>query len=103
MPLGPAVALVAPWYNLVLVCVVISLFIKLFSYSKSRFAYIKPWNLLFAGILIFVVETLMTILRSLGYITFHPAIFPLFEMAMITLFIYMLLLQMQYVKTGKKD
>jgi len=103
MAIGQAVGLVAPYYNLVLALVVVILFIKLFSYDSSRFAYLKPWKILFAGFIIFIVETIMTILRGLGYISFHPAIFGLFEMTIITLFIYMILLQKQYVQTGKKD
>lgn len=103
MALGDAIALVAPLYNLILAIIVVVMFIRLFSYGESKFAYIKPWRLVFYGLLIFIVEELMTVLRSLGLITFHPAIFPLFEMVIVTLFIYMILLQKQYVKTGRKD
>jgi hypothetical protein len=103
MTLGEAAALVAPYYNLVFSLIVLMLFLKLFSYSSYRFAYHKPWKILFLGFLLFIVETIMTILRGLGLIVFHPAIFPVFEMIIITLFIYMLLLQKQYLKTGEKD
>lgn len=103
MAIGEAVAIVAPYYNLVLIVITLILFRRLFSFSSKRFAYIKPWKLLFTAMMILVVETLMTILRAMGLIKFSPAIFPAFEMAMITLFIYMLLLQKQFAKTGKKD
>ena len=103
MATGQAVGLVAPYYNLALAVIVIVLLFKLFSYSSSRFSYSKPWKVFLYGFSIFIIETIMTILRGLGYITFHPAIFPLFEMTIITLFIYMILLQKQYVQTGKKD
>ena len=103
MALGESVGIVAPYYNLVLAVIVVIMLLKLFSYSSSRFAYIKPWKILFIGFSLFIVETIMTILRGLGYIMFHPAVFGIFEMVIITLFIYMLLLQKQYVKTGKKD
>jgi len=102
MTLGEAIAQVAPLYNLALIIIAVILFLVMFSYGQ-RFAYIKPWKILFVGIIILIAETLMTILRSLGLIKFHPAIFPFFELIIITAFIYMLLLQKQYVKTGKKE
>jgi len=103
MTLGEAIGIVAPYYNFALAIIAVLLFLRLFSYELKRFAYIKPWKILFIGFLLFIVETIMTILRGLGLIKFHGAIFPLFEMVVITLFIYMLLLQRQYIKTGKKD
>ena len=102
MTLGTAIAQVAPLYNLALVIVVIILFIKIFSYGE-RFAYLKPWKLLFIGIIVLVVETLMTVLRGAGVIQFHPAIFAAFEFVIVGIFIYVLLLQKQFVKTGKKE
>ena len=103
MILGESIAMVAPLYNLALAIIVLMMFIKLFRYEERKFAYLKPWKILFAGFILFIVETVMTILRGQGVISFHPAVFPLFEMIVITLFIYMLLLQKQYVKTGKKE
>jgi len=103
MTLGEAVAQVAPLYNLVLVIIAIILFIILFKQDSSKFAYYRPWKILFFGIIIFVVETIMTILRGNGIIAFHPAIFAGFEFVIISLFIFMLLLQKQFVKTGKKE
>ncbi len=101
--LGTAVGMVAPYYNLVFAIISLILFLKLFSFGERRFAYIKPWRIAFFGFILFIIETIMTILRGLGYIQFHPAVFPLFEMVIITSFIYMLLLQKQFVKTGKKE
>ncbi|MEK6887036.1 MAG: hypothetical protein AABW88_04335 [Nanoarchaeota archaeon] len=103
MSLGESVAAVAPFYNLAFAIICVILFIKLFSYSKAKFAYIKPWKILFFGFILFIVETIMTILRGLGMLKFHPAIFPVFEMLILTSFIYMLLLQKQFAQTGKKD
>ncbi|HIH39731.1 TPA: hypothetical protein HA219_03360 [Candidatus Woesearchaeota archaeon] len=103
MTLGQSVAMVAPYYNLVFAVICVVLFIKLFSYSSKRFAYVKPWKILFFGFILFIIETVMTILRGLGIIKFHPAIFPAFEMVIVTSFIYMLLLQKQFAKTGKMD
>jgi len=101
--LGVAVGIVAPYYNLVFALIAFILFLKLFSYESSKFAFIKPWKILFIGFILFIIETVMTILRGLDIIAFHPAIFAFFEMAIITLFIYMLLLQRQFIKTGVKE
>ena len=98
---GKALGFVAPWYNLAFVIVVIALFIWLFS-LKNRKVYEKPWVFVFVGVLIFVVEETMTVLRSLGLVSFPGFIFPIFEMGMLGLFIYAMLLQKQYVKTGKR-
>ena len=103
MTLGESVAMVAPLYNLALAVIALIMFFRLFRYEERKFAYLKPWKILLIGFILFIVETVMTILRGQGVISFHPAIFPLFEMVVITLFIYMLLLQKQYVKTGKKE
>jgi ABC-type transport system involved in cytochrome c biogenesis permease subunit len=103
MALGQAIAQTAPLYNLALAIVAVILFLKLFSYEERRFAFIKPWKILFTGFILFIVETVMTILRNLGAIKFHPVVFVLFEMIIIALFIYTLLLQKQFVKTGKRE
>ena len=98
---GKALGIVAPWYNLALVLVAIALFIWLFQLRNKR-VYEKPWILVFIAVLIFVAEESMTVLRNLGLISFPGFIFPIFEMAMLGLFIYAMLLQKQYVKTGKR-
>ncbi len=103
MTLGQAFGQVAPYYNLIFALIIVLLFLKLFSYSSLRFAYIKPWRILFIGFILVIIETIMTILRGLGILSFSSAVFAVFEMITITMFIYMLLLQKQYVKTGKKD
>ncbi len=99
--LGKAVGFTAPFYNLVLVIVTIILFIAVFQ-IRNRRLYTKPWKIIFIGVLIATLETIMTILRNLGYISFPPAIFPVFEMVILGLFIYALLSQREYVKTGKR-
>ena len=90
--LQTCVGLVAPYYNLLLVIILIPLFIALLNIKHKKLI-LKPWKLLFIGILIYVLEELLTVLNSLN-ITSTPRIWTsLFEMAIITLFIYMLLLQ----------
>lgn len=103
MNLGIAAGIVAPYYNLIFAVIAFILFLHLFSYESKKFAYIKPWKILFIGFILFIIETAMTILRGQGIIKFNPAIFPGFEMVIITMFIYMLLLQKQYIKTGKRE
>ena len=99
--LAQSLGQVAPYYNLVLVIIVITLFYKLFSLKKKGL-YVLPWKLLFYGILIFVAETVLTILEGIGIIDVHFVVAPLMEMVIISLFIYMLLLQKEFVKFGKK-
>ncbi|MBN2420989.1 hypothetical protein JXB27_01785 [Candidatus Woesearchaeota archaeon] len=103
MTLAESVAMVAPYYNAVLIIILFVMFFKLFSHDSRKFAYIKPWKLLFVALVIFLAETVMTALKMLGLIDYPWIIFGFFEMAIITLFIYMLLLQKQFIKTGKKD
>lgn len=98
MTFTECLGLVAPYYNLVLVAIVIALFIKLFMQHKKGI-YIIPWYFLFLAIIIYVIEETMTVMASAGFIEIPNLLFPIFEMLMIGLFIYMLLLQKQYVKT----
>lgn len=91
---------VAPLYSLALVVVVAILFLKLFSMPRKK-VFIKPWRLLFFAIIIYVIEEITYILES-SLIIYPPQIvYPIYEMAIITLFIYMLLLQKEHVKNEK--
>lgn len=99
--LASCFGIVAPYYNLILVVIVIIQFMKLFS-LKSKKAYLKPWKIFFAAILIYVVEEIFVILESLNIVNISNLIFPFLEMIIITLFIYMLLLQRNYVETTGK-
>lgn len=102
MALGESFGVVAPYYNLVFVVVVIILFIYLLR-IKNKKIYTKPWILLFIAIGVFIVEEVMTVLRSAGLISFPAFVFGIFEIIIISLFIYMLLVQEQFIKTGKKE
>lgn len=89
-----ALTIAAPFYNMILAIIVILLFLK-FLKTKTQL-YKKPWRLLFIAILVFVVETIVVILElATGEAHFIVGIF---EMAIIFLFIYMVLLQKDYVK-----
>ena len=103
--LAECIGKVAPYYNLVLVALVIIMFITLFK-KKHEHYYHLPWKLLFIGVLIFVAETALTIMEGLGVIDEPSLVAPFMEMVIITLFIYMLLMQREYVKSipaGKKS
>ena len=98
MTFTECLGLVAPYYNLALVAIVIALFIKLFMQRKKGI-YILPWYFLFIALMIYVFEESMTVMASAGMLEIPSLLFPIFEMLMISLFIYMLLLQKEYVKT----
>ncbi len=95
--LAYCVGSVAPYYNLVLVIIVLLLFLKLFK-TPNKKIYITPWKFLFAALLVFVVEEIITILNMANIITASKLVFPLLETIIITLFIYMLLLQKDRLK-----
>ena len=96
--LGAAAGIVAPYYNMGLAIVVIILFIKLFKEQKGKKARHMQWKLLFAALMIFLVQQSLTILKQMGTIYYPQFINQFFELGMITFFIYMVLAQKQYVK-----
>ncbi len=93
----------APFYNLALVVVVFILFYILFTLPKNNNIYIKPWFFLMLGVIVFIIETVLTIMRntySWDKSTFG-ILFGIFEMAIISLFIYMILLEKEHIQTLK--
>ena len=96
-PLGESLGLVAPYYNLALVIIVIILFIRLFK-THDKKTYIEPWKFLFFAISVFVLEELLTVLKDSGIVSIPRITNSVFEMVIITSFIYMLLLQKEYLK-----
>ncbi len=95
--LGYCFGMVAPYYNLALVIIVILLFLKLFK-TPNKKTYIDPWKFLFAALLVYVMEEIITVLHMANLITVSKLIFPVLETVIITLFIYVLLLQKENVK-----
>ncbi len=83
---------VAPYYNLVLVIIVIILFLKLFK-TQNKKTYIKPWKFLFYAVLVYLGEEIITVFDMALLIQVPKIVFPLLETIIITLFIYVLLLQ----------
>lgn len=94
-----ALGLVAPWYNLGLVVISLWLFVKLFSVQvRQKGVYLKPWKFIFAALIIYILEEGLTVLRSAEILNIPQHINGFFEVSIITLFIYTLLLQEQYIK-----
>lgn len=97
-----ALGLVAPYYNLVLVVILFYLFLKLFATpAKNKKVYQKPWTLVFVALIIFIVEELFTILRTEGLLNIPAHVNGFFELGIIILFIYALLLQKDRIKRKK--
>ena len=97
MALAQCAGLIAPYYNLALVVIIMVLFVKLFrTHTPESFS--KPWYLLCAALGLFVVEEVLTVLKFVGVISYPPVINPVFEMAMVALFIYMLLIQKRHIR-----
>jgi hypothetical protein len=91
MSLAEALATAAPFYNLAMVVIVLLLFSKLFKHHPKN-AFLKPWKYVFAAVLIFILEEVITILRAAGLLDITLYINGFFELAIISLFIYTLLL-----------
>jgi len=91
-----AIGMVAPFYNLALVIIAVFLFIKLFR-TRGELTYITPWVLLFIAVIVFVIQEVITVMRSIGLISFPVQINGFFELVIISLFIYALLAQKRHV------
>ncbi|MBR9699470.1 hypothetical protein GOV09_03385 [Candidatus Woesearchaeota archaeon] len=96
IPVDQALGLVAPYYNLTLVVIVIALFVALFRYKETK-TFMLPWRLLFNAVLIYVFEQVLAVLDIMGIIPVPRIFFGIFEFAIITIFIYLLLVQQQYI------
>ena len=102
-PFTQAVADVAPYYNLLFVVIVVYLYVQLFkTYKPGGKVFLQPWFYLFAGLALFVMETVITILRSANLILITKHINGYFELAIVILFIYAVLLQKDYIKRTYK-
>ncbi|MBI2564948.1 hypothetical protein HYV79_03075 [Candidatus Woesearchaeota archaeon] len=93
-----AFTFVAPYYNLTFVLIVLFLFILLFKTSARKKLYLQPWKLLFAGLIIFVLEEVLTILRALKWLLIPVHVNGFFEFLIIALFVYALTLQNKHVR-----
>ena len=101
MALAECLNLVGGFYNMILVIIVIVLFISFLRKGSNRIIYMKPWKLLFFAICVYVIEEISQLLLNVFGVPIPKILFPIYEMIMITTFIYMLLMQKEYMKTGK--
>lgn len=94
-----ALGTIAPYYNLIFALIALYLFLKLLNTkAKSKQIFLMPWKLILIALLIFIIEEIITVLRALGLISIPVHINGFFELVIISLFIYTLLLQKQYLK-----
>jgi len=93
-----ALGMIAPLYNLAFVLIAVYLFVKLFATRQTGHVYLVPWKLIFAALLVFVAEEVLTILRVLDIINIPIHINGFFELFMIVTFIYALLTLKEHVK-----
>lgn len=92
-----SLGIAAPYYNLALVVVLMILFAVLFR-TKNKKAFMKPWYLFFICICIFIIEEVLTVLRAAGLTAIPQYINAFFELAIITIFIYIVLIQREHIK-----
>lgn len=93
-----SLGMIAPFYNLAMVIVVVWLFVVLFRTPKKG-AYMVPWYYMAGCIGLFILEEVLTILRNAKILTFIPQhINAFFELGIIILFIYMILMQKEHIK-----
>ncbi len=102
MTLALSLADAAPLYNLGLVIIALFLFIKLFTTPvKDKRVYLMPWKLLFFGLLVFIIEEVLTVMRAMDIINIPKHINGFFELIIICTFIYTLLLQKEHLKVSR--
>ncbi len=92
-----AMNLAAPIYNLALVAIVIFMFIRLFRTKPVLPVYMKPWQYMFGVICVFILEEITTVLRATGVFEIEAYINGFFELVIVSLLIYLLLLQREHI------
>ncbi|MBD3164330.1 hypothetical protein GF323_03955 [Candidatus Woesearchaeota archaeon] len=102
IPFGECLGVVAPYYNLVFVLVVLLMFFKLFS-IKNKKLFLLPWKLLFAAVGIYILEEMLTVFKNVGMVELPRIYNAVFEFFIISIFIYLLLVQKQYLTNKKND
>ncbi|MBN1644810.1 hypothetical protein JW851_02065 [Candidatus Woesearchaeota archaeon] len=94
-----ALGIIAPYYNLAFALIALYMFLKLLkTKAKSKKVFLLPWKLILIALLTFMIEEITTVLRVLGLISIPVHINGFFELVIISLFIYTLLLQKQHLK-----
>ena len=97
-----SLGIVAPYYNLIFAVIAVCLFIKLFTIKpKIKRFYLFPWKLIFFSLGIYILEEIITVLRAVGILDIPVHINGFFELLIISIFIYVLLLQKEFIKKFK--
>lgn len=96
--LTAALGMIAPYYNLALTAIAFYFFMKFFKTKPKTKVFFLPWIYILLAMIIYILEEVTTIMRVNGLINIPVHINGFFELAIIILFIYTLLLQKQYMK-----
>lgn len=99
--LAECLGLVAQYYNLALVVVVLILYIILLATPNIKRAFLKPWKYIFVSLCVYIGEQALSIVNTAGVMPVHPIVFPIFEFFIIVLFIYALLVMKEHLKEPK--
>lgn len=91
------VGVVSIYYNLLIGLILAACFLWLFYIAKKDF-YIKPWKVLFLAGIFYMIEEIFIVLRTHNIIYTPVYLDGFFGIIIVSLFIYMLLLQKEYVK-----
>ena len=94
--------IVAVYYNILIALVMAATFLWLFYITDERKIYIRPWKYLFLAGLTFFIEEIFIFLRIHNILDTPIYLDGFFGIVIVTFFIYMLLLQKEYVKGLKK-
>lgn len=102
IPFGECVGIVAPYYNLVLVLILLMMFLKLFNLPNKKL-FLLPWKLLFLAVSVYILEEMLTVFKIAGIIDYPRILNGVFEFVIISIFIYLLLIQKDYLKKSPKN
>ena len=97
-----SLGIVAPYYNIIFVVIILFLFMKLFSVPNKKI-YLLPWQLLFLAIIIYIIEEILTIFYYAGIFQIPRIFNAVFEFLIITIFTYALLMQQEYLKKARME
>ena len=99
---GDCLGNIAPFYNLLLVLIALLMFMRLFN-LKNKNVYMLPWQLLFLAVVVFIIEEILTVFYISGILRIPRIYNAVFEFVIISIFIYLLLKQKEYLGKYRKD
>ncbi|HII68617.1 TPA: hypothetical protein HA270_01995 [Candidatus Woesearchaeota archaeon] len=97
MDAGSAVGITAAWLNLILAVILVIMVVRLLR-TKSNTLFISPWQWLLFSLAVFFIEEVVAIMDLVGTFDAPKIFFPIFEIVIISSFLYMLLLQIQFMR-----